>query len=263
MSKIIGSFKIVEKVKDGGLAEIYQSCGTRMALLRTTDKADVLDKITAFVKCRDFLVDSYSYHKAKKNFKIYGFEFKAAAEELNYDQVRLLLDFSTAPEQSNFENHLKFIRDIETANNMSKTTIHKVDGKSNQIVMIGDARWLQNCLMFSFYTFLARLACYPVSASATNYRSWIAELGTQKTSDGKYVKSIAAGTWDKILTNLTLLETDDFCGFNPKEEEVHTIHHNSGMISVLGYHTEINEETVKKNPHWKLMQERGLETKVA
>jgi hypothetical protein len=254
-------FKIKETAEEQGLGEIYQSSGIQEAILRQTDKPDVLEKVTSFVKCRDFLVDSYSCHQAKKNFSIYGFEFKAETEALDYDAVRLLVKFSSTTERKNFDTNVRYLHDIERRNKFTPTEVCKCNMK-NCVVLIADKRWLQNCLLYSFYTLMPRLAGYAVSASVTNLRQWLDELAQQDTSDGAYVKSISAKTWDVITSNLKILETDKFCGFDPKKDSVVTVHHNSGFISVLGSHTEINENQVRKNEHWKIMVERGLDTHV-
>lgn len=244
-------------VKDGGMAEIYQSQNTKQALLRKVDDHNFV-RITNFVKCRDFLVDTYSFAKENKDFGIYGFSFQGSKMQPDWTGAYIMLHFSDAKSRQNFLEQVEIIQAIEEKNKFTPTKVLKVEG-SQDLIAVGDKKWLGNCLMFSFYSLLLRIACYDLNTE----KDWIADFSSKQHSDSKYIAAVPRKSMDKILADLSLLETPTFCGFDPKKDSVGSIHHNSGFISVFGWHTEISPETVKKNKHWKLMQERGLETNVA
>lgn len=248
---------IDKSVKDNGMAEIYQSQNTQQALLRKVDDGH-FERITNFVKCRDFLVDTYSYAKEKKDFGIYGFSFQGSKMQPDWSGAYLMLHFAEDKSRNNFLKNVKIIQSIEKKNKFTETEVREVKD-SKDLIAIGDKQWLGNCLMFSFYSLLLRIACYDLNAE----KDWIADFSSKGHSDSKYIASVPRKTMDKVLADLSLLETPTFCGFDPKKDGVGSIHHNSGFISVFGWHTEISPQTVKHNAHWKLMQERGLETKVA
>lgn len=250
--------KIKETVKDKGLAEIYQSMGTQMALVRRISDTK-FEKISPFVKCRDFLVDSYSFSTVKKDFGIYGFSFEGSTEPLDWDACRLLVKFQGDETRALFDKQfLPLVHQIEKANNFDTlSSVLECDMK-NCVVVIADKRWLQNCLHFSMYCLFPRIACYDVKADPNNVEKWLAAMGKVSASDGKYVESIDKKTWHRLCTSLKDLETENFCGFDPATAYVGTIHHNSGFISVFGSHTEISYSTVKENTHWGLMKERGF-----
>jgi hypothetical protein len=241
-------------VKDGGLAEIYQSQTTKQALLRK-DSETSFTRITDFVLCRDFLVDSYSYAKAGKDFGKYGFSFKGSQKQPDWTGVYIQMRFQDAASKKQFLTHLEqIIHTIEGANGYDLTEVREIKG-SDDLVAIGDKRWLQNCLSFSLYSLLLRVCCYTFDAT----KDWIKVFSAMDSSDSKYISSVNRKTLDTVLADLSVLNTKNFCGFDVEKENTGVIHHNSGFISVFGSHSEISPSTAKRNPHWQEMKKRGLE----
>jgi hypothetical protein len=238
------------------LAEIGQSQSTKQALVKKKNDGNY-ERISAFVKCRDFLVDSYSYSKDNLKFGIYGFHFDGTKLQPDWDQACLAHFFSDDKAKNAFLSNIGYIHSIEHANGWPETTVYEAE--NNILVTEGNKAWLANSLTFSLYSFLLRVACYPDFSKDQNVGTWLIEFGKQQFSDSKYVASISTKTWDRALGNLRLLATPTFCGFDPKKDPVGNIHHNSGFISVFGSHSEISYGTVKKNAHWQLMKERGFE----
>ena len=243
---------------DGGYTEISQSQTTKQALARRMGEHH-FERITGYVKCRDFLVDSYAFAKANKDFGIYGFSFPGSKIQPDWTGAYLVHLFSGKEEKNNFLQNIGYIHAIEHANGLPQTVIY--EASDTELVTVGDKRWLHNSLTLSLYTFLLRMACYKdySTSKEPNVGEWIMNFGKQQFSDSKYAASVAVKTWDMVLGNLKLLETKEFCGFEPGKVSVGTIHHNSGFISVFGWHTEINPKTAKSGEHWKIMAERGLE----
>jgi hypothetical protein len=252
--------QVKETQKDQGLAQIYQSMSLKMALLeKTGDKS--FNKITSFCVCRDFLNDVYSFALAKKDFGIYGFSFPSGSKQPDWTGMHLLLQFPNDAAHATFEKNLVYIHEVEKRNKVPLTQVYESDFNGCYVV-VGDKFWLSNALTFSLYTFLLRSACYKVG-NVKDALEWLASVAKQDTSDAKYAASIAPDTWKKVLNDMSLIKTDEFCGFDVKTAGTGTIHHNSGFISVFGWHSEISPNTVKQNKHWQIMQERGLKTKVA
>lgn len=251
--------KVHNSVENKGYAEISQSQSTKQALARRVGE-NAYERITGFVKCRDFLVDSYAFAKENKDFSIYGFSFKGSQMQPDWSGVYVVHLFANKDDRENFLRNLGYINAIEHANGLPITVVKDAGG--NELLTEGDKFWLKSSLYLSLYTFLLRVACYKdySKSKEPNVGEWLVEFGKQQFSDSKYAASVAIKTWDKVLGNLKLIETPTFCGFDPKHEGVSKIHHNSGFISVFGSHSEINQQSVRENSHWKLMQERGLET---
>lgn len=240
---------------EASLAEIYQSMKLKLALCRKTDENE-FERITPFVLCRDFLVDVYSYSIAKKHFQIYGMEFNGAKDKPDFTGVYLAAKFPSETALSTFTKNLPKLLEVEEKNGLTPTQVLEVSKLER--ILVGDKKWLQNCLSFSLYTMLLRVVCYQITDAKK--LDWLFWFGEQEHSDSKYVKSVPKTTWEKILGDLTLIHTDEFCGFNPSTDSVSVIHHNSGFISVFGSHSEINPASVKKNKHWKIMTEKGLKS---
>lgn len=239
--------------KEPGLGEIYQDMDTKQALLRRISDTKY-ERYTPFVKCRDFLVDVYSIGLgAKKQFSIWGFEFDGANVTPDNTGVYIMLKFPNATAKNHFEENLGKLHEIEEQNGYTKTVYHELSTDNGMV--IGHKKWLKSCLTFSLYSFLLRVLCYPLGKGA----DWLEKFGKGNKTDCKYVGSIKSATWKKVLDDLSILYTEEFCGFDPKKTNTHTIHHNSGFISVFGSHTELSPEAVKKNAHWKHMKELGLE----
>jgi len=238
------------------LAEIYQSMRTTQALLRKITDCEY-ERITPFVLCRDFLVDAYTFSKAKKDFQIYGFSFKGATEQPDTTGIYLLLKFDQAATRAAFNQHLPILQELEQNNHIPLTETHIISETENLVV--GDKTWLKSCLTLSLYTFLLRAMCYEFAGYGPQ-QSWDQVFAKLKTSDARYVASVHPSIWQKLMTDISFLYTDHFCGFDPAVDSVSTIHHNSGFFSVFGSHTEINPRAVKQNKHWQQMQQKGLPT---
>src|SRR5688572_4232807 len=88
-------------VPDNGMAEIYQSMATRQALLKQTGP-NAYERISNFVKCRDFLVDSYAFAKENKDFGIYGYKFNGSQLQPDWTGAYLALKFEKAEDKKNF-----------------------------------------------------------------------------------------------------------------------------------------------------------------
>lgn len=238
---------------DQGLAEIYQSCKLKMALLRKVSD-DEFERITPFVMCRDFLTDVFSYSTAKKDFAIYGMKFHGSKESADFSGVYLLLAFPDDKTQQELETNLVNLNEVELTNGMSPSSLTKVD--KFQYVLQGHVGWVQNCILFSLYTLLIRSFCNPIPKK----KDWIMSLGKIKdNTDSALIASVNPSTWKKIFENLSSIHTKEFCGFDPTKADIGTIHHNSGFISVFGQHREITWRVVRNNSHWQEMKERGFE----
>lgn len=236
---------------DTGLAEIYQDMGITMALLTRQSQTEYT-RITPYVKCRDFLVDVYSYSKAKKTFAIYGMSFDPTKELPAEDGVYLAMIFPNEKAEEAFKTALPQLHAIELANEMEVTEFYPgVEGKVS--LLTGSKKWLRNCLTFSLYTALIRCLSYGVGDN------WLASMKKEfsKKTDGRLVSSVADETWERILADLKTIEVKQFCGFDPNKDSVGTIHHNSGFFSVFGSHRELSQDAVRTNTHWKHFREQG------
>ena len=238
------------------LTEIYQSMTVKQALLRGTN--GTYERITPFVLCRDFLVDVYSFSRAKKDFGIYGMEFKGSQHQPEWRCLPILLQFPDKEAKGNFLGHVEILRGLEDHNRWGWTDLWEVS--STEMVVEGSAEWLANCLTVSLYTFLLRTLCYEFEVKYPGSWEWILLFGKLKGTDPKYAASIPAATWHMILDDLSCLRTNEFCGFDVPKTETRTIHHNSGFISVFGYHSELSQSSVRKNAHWQAMQKQGIAT---
>lgn len=247
------SIKLSSHVKDGGLAEIYQSMATKMAVLRR-DGENEFTRITPLVVCRDFLTDVFSFSEAKKVFDIYGCSFDPSLDTVQKDGVFLQMIFPNNKAQENFEKNLHHLFEIELGNDYLLTEYIPTENKL-ECVLIGDKRWRQSCLAFSLYTSLLRVFCYDCPDEG-----WIPamrKLNGNKFTDARLVASVDDETWERVCCDLSVLNTEAFCGLPVDKHDVHEVHHNSGFYSVFGTHRELNPETVKKNIHWQKFKEAG------
>ena len=238
------------------LDEIYQSMTMKQALLKRKSGTEY-ERITPYVLCRDFLVDVYTFSKAKRDFGIYGMAFEGSKYQPDQDGLPVLLRFPSKKTKNSFLEHLPILFELERMNCILRSEILEAD--ELELVAAGEPKWIASCLMVSLYTFLLRALCYDFHSNTADWK-WILEFQKLKGTDPTYAASISACTWERILTNLTLLRTDDFCGFNSKTDETSVIHHNSGFISVFGYHSELSQSSVRKNAHWQVMQKQGIAT---
>ena len=255
--------KITTKLPDSqDLAEIYQSMTVKQALLRGAD--GVYERITPFVLCRDFLVDVYSFSLAKKDFGIYGMSFAGSTEQPEHRSLPVLLCFPNTAAEKAFLAHMPLLHQLEAHNKWPRTTLYKVSDL--EIVAEGSVDWLGSCLLISLYTFLLRALCYTFATESEDgelydsWWKWILVFGKLQGTDPRYAASIAAQAWEMIFDDLSSLRLKEFCGFDVSKEAVRTVHHNSGLISVFGCHSELSQAAVKKNKHWQHMQEQGIAT---
>lgn len=243
--------KISKKKSFGSLSEIYQSKATKFALLKQlSDASDSYEQITPLVQCRDFIGDVYTSTTQKAFFGIYGMSWDGTKESPDTDAIKLLVKTPDAASKANLIANARFIHAIEDANSIPRSQI--IDNTGNELVIFGDKRWLTNVLYVSLYTFLWRVMCYEIKTE-----DWVAEIGAQSHSDSRYLASIKKETWSKILANLSLIDTPEFCAMSVASN-VSAVHHNAGFISTFGTHSEISYATVKSNPHYQLMITRGI-----
>ena len=248
--------KITTKLPESqDLAEIYQSMTVKQALLRGSE--GVYERITPFVLCRDFLVDVYSFSRAKKDFGIYGMEFKGSKEQPEHHSLPVILRFPNTVAKKAFLEHVPLLHKLEAHNKWPLTALYNVS--ELEIVAEGSIDWLGSCLLVSLYTFLLRALCYSFEGKSGGWK-WILDFGKLQGTDPRYAASIAAQAWEMIFDDLSNLRLKAFCGFDIATTETRTVHHNSGFISVFGYHTELSQAAVRRNAHWKHMQEQGIAT---
>lgn len=237
---------------DPYLAEIPQSCQLKMALLRKKSDTE-FERLTPFVMCRDFLTDVFSFSKAKKDFSIYGMSWQGSKQSADFSGLYLLLLLPDEKTLGNLQSNLSHLNMVEKGQKIVLSTLEKVN--KNHYVLQADKRWLQNCILFSLYTLLIRTFCSKEVAE----KDWIVSLGKIKdNTDSALIQSIHPTTWEKVLADLSCIETEEFCGFEPTTKDISTVHHNSGFVSVFGQHREITWSVVKKNTHWKEMKKRGF-----
>lgn len=251
------SIKVSPHVKEDGLAEIYQSMDTKMALLNRDGENFI--RITPLVKCRDFLVDVYTFSKVERKFGIWGMEFDPDKEKPAYNELLLQCVFPKSARDT-FEKQMDILHIIELANGYTPTECIPFEEKG--AVLIGDKKWLQSCLLWSLYTSLIRCLCYDFGGEkdfvkAMRKRWKDCGENSNKETDAMLVSSVADETWTKILSNLDSIATKEFCGFDGKKADTHSIHHNSGFYSVFGTHRELSIQTVHQNKHWQFFKEQG------
>lgn len=233
-----------------GLAQISQSMDVQMCLMMKEDDASYKE-VTPYVKCYDFLVDSYSASKEGHNFSIYGFSWKGKERTPDLENVNLNIRFPSKEVKETFKANLHFLHEIEAKNNIPLTVFY--DTGDNTGIAIGHKEWLQNCIKLRLYLFLFRGFSYKFTTS-----DWITELGANGSSDAEYVRNLPRPSWDRILNDLTSIHTDFFCGLSFSKDGTGGVHHNSGFFSTFSYHTEMNPDTIKKGKHWQVMKERGF-----
>lgn len=249
--KITISDKLVEK----GLAEIYQSMEVKMALLTSQGQKE-FTRITPWVKCRDFLVDVYTYAEANKKFQIYSMEYDP--EKLGKPQtsaVYLQVEFPKKKKAKEvFKEQIGLLHKIETQNGFDPTEVYETGDDKETVVLVGDKKWLYSAISFSLYTSLLRILCH--KELGNDFISGFIKKH-ESSSDHPLVKSVDPSVWEKVLGNIKLLKMEEFCGFSPKSQNIGTIHHNSGFYSVFGSHSEMSETLVMKNSHWKHFTKLG------
>lgn len=244
------------KVKDEGLGQIYQTMACKQALLLPDDKGG-FTRITPLVLCRDFLVDVYTFDESGRDFRIYGME--KSAEKPSREGVYLYLVPPKKGTKDEFMKNITLIHNIEIINGFDPTQVFEVEEDEKGLVVVGDKKWLMSCLSFSLYSSLLRVACYELGDN------WIESMHKQykndknRATDAMLVSSVSDKTWDRILSDLSLLDMATFCGFDPKKEDEYIIHHNQGFYSTFGNHRELDQNAVRKNLHWQHFNSEGFE----
>jgi hypothetical protein len=200
-------------------------------------------------------VDVYTFSHAKRDFSIYGMEFKGSTQQSEQTCLPVLLKFPDHKCKANFLNHLPILFDLENHNHFQQSRILEVN--ELELIAEGEPKWLFNCLTVSFYTFLLRALCYQFETIINNWK-WILEFRKLTGTDPKYAQSISEQAWERILNDLEVLRAEGFCGFDAKNDDIRPIHHNSGFISVFGWHSELSPARVRSNKHWQLIKAKGI-----
>lgn len=240
---------VIKYKKAIGLAEIPQSIRLRFSICERNGN-EVEELITPCV-CRDFLSDVILSSRIGNKFSIYGMTWDGS-RSIPMDKPRFTLHFPDEATRKNFEKNLKFVHQIETNNKIELTSYTHVENNVSYIE--GAAEWLNfSALSYSLYTLLLRIICYPIKTE-----DWITEIGNGSYSDSKYIKSFDRDTLCAILSDLSILNMSEWCGLSYKDHGVSSVHHNSGIVSVCSYHSEISENMVRKNTHYSILKEKGF-----
>ena len=166
----------------------------------------------------------------------------------------MVLRFPTMKAQDTFIENLSLLHDLEKHNKITPAEVFSY--KDKELVIIGNKKWLMSCLSFSLYSLLLRILCY--AGKSQKNQDWLFKFATQDNQDARYIASIHPETLSTILNDLAILKTNQWCGLDPIQFKTAEVHHNSGLISVCGYHGEISKQMVKKNLHWQHFKEMGL-----
>lgn len=242
-------------VEDNPLGEIYQSMETKNALLKKEKEG--FFRITPLVLCRDFICDVYAFDKTDRKFDLYG--MKNPKESPDNDAVRLMVTFPNEKAKDFFWKNLQIIHKIEDDNKITSTDCLLIKGQELAFYVQGDKRWLGSYLLLGLYTHLLRVICYEIEDT----KDWIKSFtfngngNKKRNEDSKLVGSIHPETWEKILSDLSVLDMKEFCGYDPKKEDEYTIHHNSGIYSIFGNHRELSQVQLRRNEHWQHFKEQG------
>lgn len=240
---------------DDYLSEISQSMPVNLCLLERNDEK-TFTEITTYVQCYDFLCDAYSSSIEKVDFGIYGFKWEGSKRSPDSTGIYLGVRFPNAATRATFLKNIHFLHAIEEKNGFPLTEFHSIG--DNCGLSIGSTKWLANCLTLRLYLFLFRAFSYDLKTN-----DWITELSDKDFTDSQYVKNLERESWDKILSDLSSIATDYFCGMSFKADGTGAVHHNSGFFSTFSTHREINTAVVKKGKHWQEMKKRGFKLKTA
>ena len=244
----------LKKKPDQHMMERYGSATIlRLALLKQ-EGPEKFEQLMPLVRCKDFICDVYWSSFGKTDINFYGMKWNGKKDSPDWEQVNLLVNFPNKEMQNFFMENLQHLWEIEGANGIPLTQVFTVD--ECNVVLLGNKKWLSNLLYLSLYVFLIRLM--GVKPIATE--DWIGELQEQTgTIDGKFLSTISKETLRKVFSELDLLASDKWCGFEIEEKTKYTIHHNSGFVSIFGFHDEMNPNNVKTNFHWQEAKQKGLE----
>lgn len=244
----------LKKKPDQLMMERYGSATIlRLALLKQTEP-DEFEQLMPLVRCKDFICDVYWSSLGKIDISFYGMKWQGKKDKPDWEQVNLLVNFPNKEMCVYFTENLKYIWEIEEANDIPSTTLLVVDELN--VILLGNKKWLTNLVYLSLYVFLIRL----MGVDKIISDNWIEEIQKKKeTIDGKFLSTISKEVLERIFSDLSLLESEKWCGFEIKPETIYTIHHNSGFVSVFGYHDEMSPIKVKENFHWQEAHKRGLE----
>lgn len=210
--------KVVPFSGQSKLTEIYQTVDLKFSFLNRLGDEE-WQEMTQPAKCRDYLHDIVNCCLNGSSFKLYGMGFDGKSTPISLDKFRMLLRFPNAEAFALFQQNISSLNALEEKNGIEKSVFYPVENLEDAIICEGDAFWLNNSVLISFYTFELRLMCYkdcvPFSGQDKDY---LAHLNATE-----YYKN--------IRNNLKSLLSNAFHGWNGEDQ--YQVHDCSGLLSMF------------------------------
>ena len=233
--------------------EMTQAIPLRMAFCKKVDEETVVQTHYPIV-CRDFFGELLLAHEYKNQYEIYGFYSNKTTASFDFNNPILSLEFPSEEVKQNFlDNYQHICHTVEQVTNTQPSRIEDTD-QPNTILIYFDAFWVTKIFLISTYTFLLKACCYKYEKVTT----WIKELKKTHwldkpdfpTPEAEYASSLAKN-WDFFVQCLRpLAESSPLISgwtFENTPSQTYTIHHSSGLTSIVNKNFKDNHFCVKFN----------------
>lgn len=196
----------------------------------------VVERITPFVKCKDYLHDVLYSYDYKTPVSVHGFHFDPSKVPLNKANFVI---FSKGPSEANFtnQNHLRGINEFAAKYGLSKTElIHNgwSDDKATWYVNVFDLgkEWASSPMMLSLFLTLHRINL--LCDISTNPKDAFHTVSKLRIRDAGYAKRLYTN-FDilvKILKNLSAFNKA-YASTDLSSIGVYSVHNSLGISETL------------------------------
>ena len=133
-------------------AEEFQTNQVRFSYVYKIDN-NTYEQLHSYILCRDFLGDALHSMESKKDFSLYGFNWKHDSK-FQRDKTRFVIQFPSKKDVETLKENLPLLNKIEKANKFAQTKI--LDITESCIIIEGSSKWMKRLWTISLYSYLLK-----------------------------------------------------------------------------------------------------------
>lgn len=180
------------------LSEEDQNIKTKFFLVNKI-KENTFNKITPYIKCRDFLNDVLYCITFNTDFFIYGFEFKQTKEQIKKENLYLSLKFISHKAIKDFKENFHYLNKFESLYNLSDFSTYEETNRKTVLLIKHNNFWFSNTMILSLFTFILRCLSHPnitgnfwefIKNTKQCYISWNDRRSIIPSKESEYITEI-------------------------------------------------------------------------
>jgi len=235
------------------LSEEDQNIKTKFFLVNKI-KENTFNKITPYIKCRDFLNDVLYCITFNTNINVYGFKFDQINNQFKKENLYLGLKFISYKAVEDFKQNFHYLKKFETLYDLLDFSTYEETNRKTVLLIKHNPFWFSNTITLSLFTFILRCFSHPsitgnfwefIQNTKQCYKDWDGKKKIIPSNESEYITNVLNLKY--FITNLVKINKN----YKQKQYDfIYEIHHYLGFFSFLKELKNTNPLTtiIKDNP---------------